>query len=316
MCLSPLAGFLAPPYREDTVPPELDVTVDVVDGLELLSESDCRRLLTQEQVGRVAVAVGALAVVFPVNYVMAGGDILFWTGEGTKLKAAVANRVVTFEIDHVDPVSETGWSVLAVGPARERTEPALVAGAKAAGLRSWASGERHHLVAITVETLTGRRIVPTVDVPRERERGWAIGPQSPISALAQPPIRVDPRWSVGALAEFMTEDRVSSVLIGYETAVISRAEVASALRSGLNPDARITTLSRDECVTVEDDVSVLDTAARMLRHELRHVVICDHRGQVTGLVSLHDLVGILLDAMDPAVWVMLRHTLLTAPGLS
>jgi nitroimidazol reductase NimA-like FMN-containing flavoprotein (pyridoxamine 5'-phosphate oxidase superfamily) len=288
--------------------------MDVVDGLELLSESDCRRLLAQERVGRVAVAVGALAVVFPVNYMVAGGDILFWTAEGTKLKAAVANRVVTFEIDHVDAAHETGWSVLAVGPARERTEPSLVAGAKAAGLRSWASGERHHLVAVTVETLTGRRIIPAVDIQGERDRRWAVGPESPISALAQPPVRVDPSWSLKTVAEFMAEDRVSSVLIGYETAVISHAEVASALRSGVSPDAQITTLSRDECVTVEDDVSVLDTAARMLRHEIRHVVICDRQGQVRGLVSLHDLVGILLDAMDPAVWVMLRQTLLTPPG--
>ena len=131
------------------------------DGLELLSEEECRQLLSQGNLGRVAVAVGAIALVFPVNYLMSGDDILFWTAEGTKLRAAVDNRVVTFEVDHVDAVTETGWSVLAVGPARERTEPAVLAGAMAAGLRSWAPGDRSHLVAITAETLTGRRIGPS-----------------------------------------------------------------------------------------------------------------------------------------------------------
>ena len=35
------------------------------------------------------------------------------------------------------------------------------------------------------------------------------------------------------------------------------------------------------------------------------------RGQVTGLVTLHDLVRVLLDVMDPAVWVMLCQTVFT-----
>ena len=72
------------------------------DGLDILSEGECRRLLEQTRVGRVVIATGGIAVVFPVNYGVIGGDILFFTGEGTKLAAAERSTTVTFEADAVD----------------------------------------------------------------------------------------------------------------------------------------------------------------------------------------------------------------------
>jgi CBS domain-containing protein len=272
-------------------------------------------LLSEGILGRVAVAVGAIALVFPVNYLMSGDDILFWTAEGTKLRAAVDNRVVTFEVDHVDAVTETGWSVLVVGPARERAEPAVVAGAMAAGLRSWAPGDRSHLVAITAETLTGRRIGPGPHRSGHTSTaaGWIVGPHSPISTLAQWPLRVDPSLSLGAVADLMHEARLSSVLVGGGTAIITRWDLAGALRAH-GSDACVTSASGADGIVVDEDLSVIETAARMLRHEIRHVVVCDGGGRVLGLVGLHDLVRILIDAMDPTVWVMLRRTMLAVPG--
>ena len=285
------------------------------DGFELLSDQECRQLLSQGNLGRVAVAVGAIALVFPVNYLMSGDDILFWTAEGTKLRAAVHNRVVTFEVDHVDAVTETGWSVLAVGPARERAEPAVLAGAMAAGLRSWAPGDRSHLVAITAETLTGRRIGPSPHHSGQplTAGGWMVGPHSPISALAQRPLRVDAGLSLGAVADLMHNARLSSVLVGGGTTIMTRWDLAGALRAH-GSDASITCASGAEGIFVDEDLSVIETAARMLRHEIRHVVVCDGGGQVVGLVGLHDLVRILIDAMDPAIWVMLHRAMLATPG--
>ena len=100
---------------------------------------------------------------------------------------------------------------------------------------------------------------------------------------------------------------------GGGTAIITRWDVAGALRAH-GSDASITSASGAEGIIVNEDLSVIDTAARMLRHEIRHVVVCDGGGRVVGLVGLHDLVRILIDAMDPSVWVMLRRTMLTAHG--
>ena len=66
-----------------------------LEGLELMSEQECRWLLCQARVGRVAVSRGEVPAVFPVNYMVAGEEILFFTGEGTKLRAAAANTTAS-----------------------------------------------------------------------------------------------------------------------------------------------------------------------------------------------------------------------------
>jgi len=124
--------------------------------LELLGEEQCLELLAAEQIGRLGVSVGALPAIFPVNYLMIGGDIFFRTGDGLKRRAAIEGNVVGFEVDHIDPTTGTGWSVLAVGVAKEITD----GGTEALAVRSWAGGERDHLMRIHPELISGRRIVP------------------------------------------------------------------------------------------------------------------------------------------------------------
>jgi uncharacterized protein len=131
----------------------------VENGLELLTEEECRALLCTEVVGRIAVSVGALPAIFPVNYTVVDNDILFLTGEGLKWRAALANTVVGFEVDSLDPALDYGWSVLVVGVAKE------VAGEERDELgpvpvSPWAGGDRTHMVRIHPEMISGRRIVP------------------------------------------------------------------------------------------------------------------------------------------------------------
>lgn len=131
-------------------------------GLEILSESCCRDLLHRETVGRVAVSVSALPAIFPVNYRMVDGDVVFLTSEGLKANAAIAGNVVGFEVDHLDPERQAGWSVLVVGRAR------LVPGheREAMGdldLRPWVDGGRSLLVRIRPEFISGRRIAARAD---------------------------------------------------------------------------------------------------------------------------------------------------------
>src|SRR3974390_962585 len=72
-------------------------------GVELLTEEECRALLFTESVGRGAVSGGALPAIFPVNYSVVDDDIVFLTGEGMKLQGALENTVVGFEVDSLDP---------------------------------------------------------------------------------------------------------------------------------------------------------------------------------------------------------------------
>ena len=127
-------------------------------GLELLDDTECIHLLRTVPVGRVVVTIGGAAAVLPVNYVMVGSDVFFFTGDGLKLRSALAESTVTFEADSIDVADRRGWSVIAVGSATEASagEHARV---ESLGLYPWAAGDRSHLVRIRPTFLSGRRIL-------------------------------------------------------------------------------------------------------------------------------------------------------------
>ena len=89
----------------------------VDDGLELLTEEEARGLLAAGEVGRVGITIGAMPAIFPVNYRVIDGWIVFRTAPGSKMSAASQGAVVAFEVDDYQLADRTGWSVLAVGPA-------------------------------------------------------------------------------------------------------------------------------------------------------------------------------------------------------
>jgi uncharacterized protein len=159
--------------------------VTELDGVEVLSERQCRSLLGREQVGRVAVSENARVAVFPVNYSVVSDEIAFFTAREPSCGRAAANSRVTFEVDHLDPFAQTGWSVMVVGVTREVTEPVVVAGTRASGLRPWAVGDRGHLIALSTEAISGRRVGGAAG---RRERGHLpnlamVGPHLPVSAV-------------------------------------------------------------------------------------------------------------------------------------
>ena len=289
-----------------------------LEGLELLSEKECRWLLHETRVGRVAISVGEVPAVFPVNYAVAGDEILFFTGEGTKLRAAAAGATVTFEIDQMDPFARTGWSVMVVGAARERREPAAIVGAERFGLRPWVGGDRFHLVAVAIDFVSGRRIGPAIDL-RHRPRmqgGGGVGPQSPIGALAERPVRITADSTLQVAADAMRAGRVSAVLAGADEAIVTERDLTRGLDTGLGPRDPVAAVWVTDLITVDEDTTVVEGAAEMLRHEIRHLVVHNWRGEFIGLVSLREVLAVLVDAMDPAVWLTIQQTLSvrTSPG--
>jgi uncharacterized protein len=125
---------------------------------EELNRAECLSLLRDESVGRVGVSVGTLPAIFPVNYAMDEEDIVFRTGPGTKLDAAVRNNVVAFEVDGIDRNSATGWSVLAQGTASQILDGSSeIRQAMKLDLDPWAGG-KYIFVRIPTQLLTGRRI--------------------------------------------------------------------------------------------------------------------------------------------------------------
>ena len=128
------------------------------EGMVLLGPEECQALLRQATIGRVAVSIGAVPAVFPVNFVVVDDGIAFLTGKGTKLDAAVRNAVIAFEVDDFDAVYHTGWSVLVVGTAQELVDPIAKERVVMAGATAWAPGQRDHVILLRPEFMSGRRI--------------------------------------------------------------------------------------------------------------------------------------------------------------
>jgi uncharacterized protein len=134
-------------------------TVIVDQGLELLTEEQARQLLATGEVGRVGITIGALPAIFPVNYRLIDGAIVFRTAPGSKMSAATEGAVIAFEVDDYQLADRTGWSVLAVGPAEVIEDPELAAQVGEVGPEPFADGPRTTIVRIEPIFLSGRRLV-------------------------------------------------------------------------------------------------------------------------------------------------------------
>jgi nitroimidazol reductase NimA-like FMN-containing flavoprotein (pyridoxamine 5'-phosphate oxidase superfamily) len=154
------------PGQSSFVPATLELvaltedSLESEDGLEVLPEAECRTLLAGARVGRVAVTIRAMPAVFPVNFALLDGDVVFLTAEGTKLRAALERAVVAFEIDEIHDADKTGWSVFVVGHSSVIGHAAELERARALGIRPWAPGLRNHFVRVQTELISGRRINP------------------------------------------------------------------------------------------------------------------------------------------------------------
>ena len=81
-------------------------------GMEVLAGTECKRLLQDHRVGRVALEAGE-PWVLPVVYRLDGNHIAFRSAVGAKLDLAERGDPIAFEIDGWDEEARIGWSVLA-----------------------------------------------------------------------------------------------------------------------------------------------------------------------------------------------------------
>ena len=102
--------------------------------------------------------------IFPINYVVDRGGIVFRTAEGTKLAASVLGRGVAFEVDGLDDEAGEAWSVIVKGHAVEIEGMYELIDALDLPLFPWHASPKHRFV----------RIEPVRDhrsqLPRRRSR--------------------------------------------------------------------------------------------------------------------------------------------------
>jgi nitroimidazol reductase NimA-like FMN-containing flavoprotein (pyridoxamine 5'-phosphate oxidase superfamily) len=133
-------------------------------GLEALERRECLDLLASQSVGRLAISPSeGPPLIFPVNYALVEGDIVFRTDPGAKLDG-LRQAPVSFEVDSIDPVHHSGWSVLVRGVAYEATADEI----GHAPVEPWTPGAKQHWVRLLAVEVTGRRIVLSPYHPEPR----------------------------------------------------------------------------------------------------------------------------------------------------
>jgi nitroimidazol reductase NimA-like FMN-containing flavoprotein (pyridoxamine 5'-phosphate oxidase superfamily) len=147
-------------------------------GIEILETNTCLEMLRSAEVGRLAVSITNHPDIFPVNFVVDHGTVVFRTAEGTKLAAAVLGRSVAFEADGYDPDAGDAWSVVIKGGAVEIERMQDVFDALDLPLFPWHSAPKHRFVRIEPHDISGRRFHvvdeqawggPRRNVPRAHE---------------------------------------------------------------------------------------------------------------------------------------------------
>ena len=125
--------------------------------VEELAERECLELLGTTQVGRVAYNDPDGPVVMPVNYVVQDGMVLFRIAPYSRLADRLRDGAASFQVDHVDDVARTGWSVLVQGhAARSKNWELPDADSRPT---PWAEGDRNLHVRLSPHHISGVRLV-------------------------------------------------------------------------------------------------------------------------------------------------------------
>ena len=142
------------------------------DRTEDLGEDACWARLRTGEVARLAVIVEGHPEIFPINYVVDRGSLVFRTAEGTKVHAALSTSGVALEVDGVDaaqggPQDEPAggpeaapahaWSVVVKGSAEQITGTDELMGTTELPLTPWQTGTKGKFVRIHPTEVTGRR---------------------------------------------------------------------------------------------------------------------------------------------------------------
>ena len=122
-----------------------------------LSESACWALLRTTSVGRLAVWMHDHPDIFPLNYAIDHGTVVFRSRAGTKVSGALSDWPVALEADGYDTETARAWSVVIRGNAEEITRGQDLMDTIDLPLFPWQAGDKGRFVRVVPTTTSGRR---------------------------------------------------------------------------------------------------------------------------------------------------------------
>lgn len=152
----------------------------------ILPANECWALLRSTPFGRLALCHDGRPEIFPINFVVDHGTVVFRTSEGTKSHAAEKAHAA-FEVDGQYPegTGERGgmvWSVVVKGDVATIATTSELMATVQLPLHPWESGSKDRFMRLVPETITGRAFTRTsrANAPLDTDVGASSMP-SPAS---------------------------------------------------------------------------------------------------------------------------------------
>lgn len=123
-----------------------------------LTVAQCWQALREGVVGRLAVVHDRRPDIFPINYAVDHGTLVFRTGSGTLFQSA-DGTFVALEVDGYDVEQAEAWSVVARGVAHEVYQLDDALEAMRLPLYPWHDAPKPRIVRIHPDSVSGRRFV-------------------------------------------------------------------------------------------------------------------------------------------------------------
>lgn len=181
--------------------------------LERLTRAECRQLLPNATIGRLAVPTPNFPTVEPVSFAVIEGELVVAARAGSAADAVAAGTWLSFEADVLDAAQHRGWSVVVSGPVEELDDDVVALVRPQLGPWPAAPGDR--LLLIRSERITGQRIV----------NGAAASPEPGSPASAERPADPAPAAELPAGPEPAAELPAGPAPAGGDTSAFNRRAI-------------------------------------------------------------------------------------------
>jgi signal-transduction protein with cAMP-binding, CBS, and nucleotidyltransferase domain len=127
---------------------------------------------------------------------------------------------------------------------------------------------------------------------------------SPVSSLvSRPAVRVHSDDTLIVVSQVMRAENVSSVLIGPgHMAIVTERDLTRALAAEYPADTPVGKVATPLPQSVSGNTDILDAAALMINHEVRHLIVERPDGS-DAVVSIRGIMAVLLQAAKPELWL-------------
>ena len=141
-----------------------------------------------------------------------------------------------------------------------------------------------------------------------------VDPRSPVSKLAtREAVAVPESCALAEAVEVMRGADVSALVVGDGAGIVTERDLARALGAGRALTDAVDMIATRNPLTVSGDMTVIAAAGLMLNEHVRHLLVQLDGGTV-GVVSIRDVLAVLLQAVDPHVWLTSLRVAMESPS--